>query len=274
MRKFAFVCILITLGCLLSMEACAKSTYIPKYNNRLEIKVGEDVASKESSASFLTLGLEGDDVSFTIVQQVVTSDLVKAIKAAKSAAGWSAVAAGLNAFVAVTDRITNQSPYVTYRYADAVANTSIALSNAYRATEASDELKDLPISFVVQNNSDKEIVMNDMDRGLMWFVQPNLTITIPLDNGASLHFRVSSTALNESPIRYVTAEASNEMRKYQNLAYEDDSIWIVENVQSYNDPVAGLRTKSVGYEKIDKVSAERTYYSIDEGKALVKSLKK
>ncbi|RRD02780.1 hypothetical protein [Prevotella sp. OH937_COT-195] len=70
----------------------AKTTYIPTYINRLILLEEGGGDSVENIRSALNMLSSDGSVGFTIAQQIVTKDLVRLIKRAKSESGWALVA--------------------------------------------------------------------------------------------------------------------------------------------------------------------------------------
>ena len=74
----------------------AKTTYIPTYDNRLILIENGEVDSLTNMAHSLVMSSKDGLITCTLAQQVVSQDLVRDIKRAKSAAGWAMVAAAFS----------------------------------------------------------------------------------------------------------------------------------------------------------------------------------
>ena len=81
----------------LALQAQGKTTYIPSYANRLILIENGRIDTTENQQRVLSRPSQDGAITCSLVQQVVTPELVKAIKSAKSAAGWAMVAAGFSA---------------------------------------------------------------------------------------------------------------------------------------------------------------------------------
>ena len=80
-----------------ALQVQGKTTYIPSYDNRLIVIDNGKIDTIENKQRVLSLPSQDGAITCSLVQQVVTPELVKAIKSAKSAAGWAMVAAGFSA---------------------------------------------------------------------------------------------------------------------------------------------------------------------------------
>ena len=82
--------------CFFATHIQAKTTYIPTYDNRILLIENGEVDSLANKAHSLRMSSKDGLITCTLAQQVVSEELVRDIKRAKSAAGWSMVAAALS----------------------------------------------------------------------------------------------------------------------------------------------------------------------------------
>jgi len=143
----------------------AKSTYIPTYVSYIHIVNGTDTITKESNLDELTLSESDGMFTITIEHEQVTKEKIKSIKRAKRAAAWAGVSA-------VMSGVSTAFSKNSLQYMVRSSNTSIAanLADIYK-TEAEDR-QQMSIAILIDNNTDGELMVNDMERGLTWYIMP------------------------------------------------------------------------------------------------------
>lgn len=161
----------------LAPQAGAKTTYIPTYANRMIMIENGTADTTTNKAHALAMPSRDGLVTCTLAQQVVSQDLVRDIKRAKNAAGWAMVGAAFSSFSEGMAKSQMDNGYYNKgwameRYVDARENTNAQLAESAEAKRQAEELKTLLLDLVVRNNSAKEMLITDMDRGLVWFVLP------------------------------------------------------------------------------------------------------
>ncbi len=156
--------------CFFAIHVQAKTTYIPTYDNRIIMIENGELDSVSNQTHSLTMASKDRLITCTLAQQVVSEELVREIKQAKSAAGWAMVAAGLSSFNAGMAQNqmnhTHNKGWAMQRYVDARENTNASIAASASATAQAEDLKTLLLDLVVKNNSQKEMLITDMDRGL------------------------------------------------------------------------------------------------------------
>lgn len=211
-------------------HAEAKTTYIPTYDNRIMMIENGGIDSLTNQTHSLTMVSKDGIVSCTLAQQVVSEELVREIKRAKNAAGWAMVAAGLSS--ASAGMAQSQMNYghnkgwAMQRYIDARENTNASIAASANATAQAEDLKTLLLDLVVRNNSHKEMLITDMDRGAVWFILPNCEIRIPLLKDEESHFRISSCNPLDENVKYINALGTSTLEKYT-IGLETDMSWFV-----------------------------------------------
>lgn len=258
---------------LASLSAYAKTTYLPSYDNKLIIIDGGKVDSIESYRRTLDYTTSDGTISCSVVQQLVTPELVKDIKRMKRIAGWSAAAGALSAAssgISGAQLSTGRgSGYDVVNYINMRENTAQSINQAADASAKADELMELLIELVVKNNSDKEILVNDMNTGQNWFVLPNSWTYISIRKDENISLRVSSVVpLNEN-VKYFHIVSTSDVRKYD-LSLETDSYWYIPNQYTPRKKFHCTEKTTGGYIKIDKESMQGTIISEEEFKKLKK----
>ena len=249
----------------------AKSTYIPTYNNKIILIEDGQMNTLENQRQLLQLDSKDNLISCQVVQQVVSPDLINAIKRAKRSAGWSMALSGL----AGASNIYSDVRLFTgnargYDYANAVVSGALsreaaeASANSYAQAE---ELMTLMVDFVVKNNSDKEMMITDIDRGLMWFILPHQEAILPLAKGEECHFRVSSSAPLTENVKYINVSANSFIEKYT-VALETDSYWYLPISERVKDMLGFDTSMEEGYIKVDKESMKKSAVSPEDFKEI------
>ena len=268
MRKWILLLLLVT-----GLNAVAKTTYIPAYFNTLVILDNGKVDSVQNYQRILEYDTEDGLVSISILQQYVTPELVKEIKQMKRTEGWASVAAGLSAFSSgyskgqmYSGRVTG---YNVRNYIESRDNMNQSIYLAESANAAAESLMELMVDVLIRNNSEKEILINDMERGLTWFVMPKGDVIIPAQKDESMNLRISSVNPLDEKIRYAHFLSTSKMRKYD-LKHETDSFWYINNNLSARKTFHCTDDNNEGYLKIDK----ETMYTIVISEDELKNIKK
>lgn len=208
----------------------AKTTYIPTYDNRLLLIENGEMDSLTNKAHSLVMSSKDGLITCTLAQQVVSEELVRDIKRAKNAAGWAMVAAALSSASEGMAQSQMNSGYnkgwAMQNYVDARENTNASLAASADARAQAEDLKTLLLDLVVRNNSQKEMLITDMDRGLVWFVLPNCEVRLPLLKDEECHFRISSCNPMDENVKYINALGTSTLEKY-NISLETDISWYV-----------------------------------------------
>lgn len=251
----------------------AKTTYIPKYFSQVKI-TGQLGEYTDSSVVREYLYNNGSEFSIIVVQDSVTKERVKSIKRAKSAAGWSAAAAVFSTLSASLNPLNTRNDIRTYINSRMSVPSASFLSMC--ETEEAEKLQRVNISVVFSNNSDIEITVNDMNRGLIWFVPAHSDLVLDVGNPEINDFRIANNDLSNQNISYVTIQAGNFLDKY-GIAYEDENYWVINTRGKRKTYLPEAQEKFeemiTGYVFKNKTTMEEKYYDLKEGKALIKELK-
>lgn len=109
---------------------------------------------------------------------------------------------------------------------DARENIDASVAASGDARAVAEDLKTLMLDLVVRNNSQKEMIITDMDRGRIWFILPNCEVRLPLLKDEECHFRVSSCNPMDENVKYINALGTSTLEKY-NIELETDISWYV-----------------------------------------------
>lgn len=95
----------------------------------------------------------------------------------------------------------------------------------------------LKVGLWIENTSEKEIMVNDMERGLVWFIQPMNSFYVRMNNPDATSLRISD--IHNIDINFVMATAGSTVTKHE-IVWEDEYCWIVpiykEKLSIYEDP--------------------------------------
>ncbi|WP_036912435.1 hypothetical protein [Prevotella sp. FD3004] len=263
--------VLSLLICVFAIPIQAKTTYIPTYDNHLLLIENGEVDSLANKAHSLMMSSKDGLIICTLAQQVVSEDLVRDIKRAKNAAGWAMVAA---AFSSASEGMAqsqmnsgHDKGWAMRNYVDARDNTKASLAASADAKAQAEDLKTLLLDLVIRNKSEKEMLITDMDRGLVWFVLPNCEVRLPLLKDEECHFRISSCNPLDENVKYINALGTSTLEKYT-VGLETDISWYVP---ISNKVLKGLKFETDqrnGYIKIDKETMAMSVVSEEEFKVI------
>lgn len=238
-----------------AIQAQGKTTYIPSYANRLILIENGKIDTTENQQRVLSLPSQDGTIRCSLVQQVVTPELVKAIKSAKSAAGWAMVAAGFSAASAgYSIGRMNSRPvdgFMVSNYVNAHELTGASLDYSASALAQAEDLKMLYVDLLVKNDSEKELLITDMDKGLVWFVMPHNEMALHLSKGEEGHFRIAPCSALDENVKYINAVATSTMEKYT-IGLETDLFWYIPMTEKAVQTLQFPTYVKDGYIRVDK----------------------
>ena len=241
--------------------AMGKTTYVPTYVSYIHIVTNGDTISATSNLSEQEMKEPTGMFRIWIDQEDVTHEKVKAIKRAKRIAGWmtfSAVLSGVS-----TAFSTNSLQYMVRS-----TNTQISamLAGFYRANANAEQA--LAIDVWIENTTDKELMVCDMERGLTWWILPRQQMKLKLNNPDASSLRISD-AKNEV-VRYANVLAGSKLRKIE-VMWEDDKYFIYP---VYKENEIHKESNLIKYVCISKEDFTETYMNSDEFKYYKKNSNK
>ena len=246
----------------LALAGFCKTTYIPTYDNRLIIIENGEVNTSENQQHMLEYASQDGLITCYINQQVVSEDLVRAIKKAKNKAGWDMVAASV---LTVTTGVSEMQGYLghgsnynTLYYVDSRDDARESSAAAGNANSRVESLKTLLVDLVVRNNSEKEMLITDMDRGLMWFILPHNEAVVSLLKNQECHFRISSCSPLDENVKYINVTGNNTLEKYT-VAMETEQYWYVPLNEKDARKLRFETNEKEGYVRIDKETLSMNY---------------
>ena len=245
------------------LTATAKTSYIPSYLTSVQFIQNGDTVTTESCGIKQEVTSQDGKVSIYVQHEDVTTEKVKAIKRAKSVAGWASVSAGLSAFKMVTSA-------GSARFTSNLINARVAADLAYYAKINAMSEQVLEIGLWVDNNSDEEIMVNDMERGLTWFILPHQSLQLPVQNPDAARLRISNATTEKQAVKYVNVAVAS-MAEKKEIDYEDDEVWVTNGIITRE--LNGQTYQKHEYAVINKRTFERQTMKKNEYEEYLKKLK-
>ena len=237
----------------LSFAASAETTYLPTYRGYIHIVDGTDTVSVESPLTELVLSDTASSFTIHINHELVDEDKVEAIKRSKR-----------TQLVMTVTSVVSGVPGggIFTQLGNMIKKGSAALpgnlSEIYEQNMKSDQV--LSINVWIDNNSDEELLINDTDRGLIWFLPAGQGMDLRMTNPDVIRLRISD--LRHEHVRYAFITAGSSTKKYD-VVYEDPDCWIAEH--------RTLLRQVTGYTRIFKADYATESLSIDQYKRYIRS---
>lgn len=224
----------------------AKTTYIPNYYTQINIQGADGKYVDSTYMRDLEYYPEDDRYTITVRHEAPTTDDIKAIKSMKAAIGWTTASAILSAGAAawLNPMITS---WDAVHYMNSMGNMVSSSFMHVAAMNAAQEMQKMPITLFVNNNSEREMTVNDMNRGLTWYIPPHSFIQLRVGNPDVNKLRIAYADCENQKVDYVTIQACNTLFK-QTIEYEDDTRWIYPIRKTLNDETGEI----MYYESLDK----------------------
>lgn len=250
--------LLITI--LFALVACcaqAKQSYVPKYNSVISIYSAGDTLFEDNNRAELVVAPKNKTFRVAVVHEVLTVKRIKSIKTNETIAALFGFSMSLNTLSTFSpDRKTCLSSKIS-------AYSSATLASIY--TNNSESEKKLGIDVIIENTSSEEIMINDIEKGLTWFVRPGSSINFPVNNPDIIKLRVSD--LHQKYINYVEA-GGGSLLKSINIEWENDDYWafpLIEDDEGY--------LKTIAFMLISKATGDSRRITKEELKAIKKENK-
>ena len=231
MKRIATI-IMIAVASVATMQA--KKTYIPRYATFISItEPGQEPVTLSNIMMENTVQPASGMFALSVYHEDMTLEKLKTIRRNKAAAGWYGFSASLYSVSAV------MSDNAIDRFANTLNAEFAATLSAIHSANA-EVASVLGIEVEIDNMSGGEIMVNDMERGLTWYVLPSQSLTLRMNNPDVARLRISDGE-GRHP-HYATIGAGSEM-KSMNVVYEDEDFVAVpirgegdrrETVEFYN----------------------------------------
>ena len=193
----------------------AKKTYVPRYHSIIILTEGNDTLSVDGESISLSLSSPDNRFSLYVNHEDMTLEKIKSIKRVKAAAGWVAFSAALSGLSTGFSSNSNQ-------FFVRLHNTIIAADLANMLQENAEASQKLAVEVGFENSSSEELMVADMDRGLVWYMKPKTALYLAVDNPSVLSLRISD--LFHKHIQYATI-AAGSLTKSAEVEWEDSEYW-------------------------------------------------
>lgn len=220
-------------------QAQGKTTYVPAYMSYIHITEHGDTLSAAGTDRSLSLQSADDAVRIFVEHEDLKGERVKAIKRAKRTAGWMAAMAVVQGISAVFSDNALQ-----YMVRSSSAQAAAEISAMYAGIAKAEQTLDMEVW--IENNTDDEMLINDTDRGLSWYIQPHEALALEANNPDCIRLRISD--LHHRRVRFATIAAGSSVDKAE-LRHEDSDYWFITAYKRLPD---GTTVPLGGFERISK----------------------
>lgn len=253
------------------MYAFSKTTYIPYYFTQIMVS-GTETKKDSTNARDLTISPLDERYTITVMHDSVTQERVKSIKRSKSTSGWATASMFLSGMSASLNPIHTARDAVNYM--NDIQNMYASGFLSVASMQDVEALQKVPISILIENNSEKEMTVNDLNRGLFWHIPSHSFLRLGLGNPEVNTFRLGYVDSNDERVDYINIQAGNYLEK-KTIAYEDNVRWIFpvyENQEVENSVGKTIVERNLTkYIECNKRSMERKYLSKEEYNVIKKN---
>ena len=275
MKKLLFLPLLFV-----SVMMAAKSGNIPSYTSFVYWIQGVDTLYNESN----NILLESNSPDGTVTIRVRHEEWDNSVSERRQRIiqPWhSAMSASKGIKAIITQGKSNTDALMI---ADRSPKTTPGIVFVEQLAKLTDQLDmNLNAQYMIENTSNREIVVNDLNRGLVWYVKPKSYLIF---NAGRLPYacllRIANTDPLQPSVKYVTI-GSASYTKMHTIAYEDEDCWIYTAGQevtfrSYENDftgILGLQDRGVRsvYIRLDKNTFIETDLSENEVMNMIRKAK-
>lgn len=210
----------------------AANTLIPNYFSYIAIEDGSDIVSDSCIVSELSLQPTDKRFSIAVLQDTVSKDRIKSIKRQRAAYALSVTSAILGAAssvvsVSLTPLSAVSALWQSASYSNGLAITGASSYFAIASKQNIAKLKSLPVTILFSNNTEQEMCVNDLNRGLFWFVRPMSVLSVEVGNPETNNFRIAYADYNNPQIAYATIQTVNYLEDVS-IIEENKDYWVYE----------------------------------------------
>ena len=266
----------------LALTASARTGKIPSYKSFVYWIQSTDTVYSEGNA----LLFESSSPDATVMVRVRHEDWKNTVteKSILRMAPWHAVVSQRRGIRAIVHQgHANTDAMMPMKKVPGMMPNALMINNLAKETDKYE--MNFATEYMIENTSDKEIVVNDLNRGLVWYIPPQCYLLLNMGKlPQACLLRIANTDPLHPAIKYVTIGSASLSLKFT-IAYEDEDCWIFllnEESQDDNDDeipdfsrLMGVsnNTLRVRYIKRDKDSFQDTHMVEEEVFAIIKKAK-
>lgn len=208
---------------LFAIAVSAKQERIPTYLSFVYWIQGTDTIYEENN----TLLQESVSPDGTIIVRVRHEDWKNTVteKSIARLAPWHAVISRSRGIRAIVHQgKSNTDAMMPMKKVPGLMPNALNVTNLSRVSDH----YEMPYSseYMIENNSNQEIVINDLNRGLVWYVPPHSYLLLNMGKlPQACLLRIANTDPLQPALKYVTIGSASLSVKFT-VAYEDDECWI------------------------------------------------
>lgn len=263
----------------LALTASARTGKIPSYKSFVYWIQSTDTVYSEGNA----LLFESSSPDATVMVRVRHEDWKNTVteKSILRMAPWHAVVSQRRGIRAIVHQgHANTDAMMPMKKVPGMMPNALMINNLAKETDKYE--MNFATEYMIENTSDKEIVVNDLNRGLVWYIPPQSYLLLNMGKlPQACLLRIANTDPLHPAIKYVTIGSASFSLKFT-IAYEDEDCWIFllnEESQDDNDDeipdfsrLMGVsnNTLRVRYIKRDKDSFQDTHMVEEEVFAIIK----
>ena len=266
----------------LALTTSARTGKIPSYKSFVYWIQSTDTVYSEGNA----LLFESSSPDATVMVRVRHEDWKNTVteKSILRMAPWHAVVSQRRGIRAIVHQgHANTDAMMPMKKVPGMMPNALMINNLAKETDKYE--MNFATEYMIENTSDKEIVVNDLNRGLVWYIPPQCYLLLNMGKlPQACLLRIANTDPLHPAIKYVTIGSASFSLKFT-IAYEDEDCWIFllnEESQDDNDDeipdfsrLMGVsnNTLRVRYIKRDKDSFQDTHMVEEEVFAIIKKAK-
>lgn len=219
--------IIIFFYLLIASSVKAATTYVPIYQSFISIATatGEIVKSEERGS--ISLSVETEDFRISVVHEEMTKEKVRTIKRKKAAAGWMAASTILSSVSALSS-----GSAAGFEARTANARLSGLMTRMYADNAKAEQILKIQVQF--SNLSQHEMMVADIERGLVWYVRSGSSFVMELRNPDVAQLRICKVDDTLHTPLYATVCGGSSIRK-EDIVFENDELWIVSPTEEDYD---------------------------------------
>ena len=266
----------------LALTAFARTGKIPSYKSFVYWIQSTDTTYSEGN----TLLFESSSPDGTVTVRVRHEDWKNTVteKSILRMAPWHAVVSQRRGIRAIVHQgHANTDAMMPMKKVPGMMPNALMINNLAKVTDKYE--MNFATEYMIENTSDKEIVVNDLNRGLVWYIPPQCYLLLNMGKlPQACLLRIANTDPLHPAIKYVTIGSASFSLKFT-IAYEDEDCWIFllneESQDDNNDEIPDFsrlmgvsnNTLRVRYIKRDKDSFQDTHMVEEEVFAIIKKAK-